>query len=112
MIRLLRRTRAAIVLIATFLFDLLTASLKVASIVLSSNDRTHPAIVPVPVSLKTPWGVALLAYFTSVTPGSTCLHVAADRRHIYIHMLHAPSDEEAANHFKHLYERWILELEK
>lgn len=112
MSRLIPRLQAATTLAATFAYDLVASSLGVARIVLSRDDAAHPAIVPIPLDLQTDWGVALLAYFTSLTPGSTCLHVAEDRRHIYVHMLNSLSDETVSHRFKHLYERWILELEK
>lgn len=110
--RLFRRIGVSAILAATFVTDLVASSLHVARIVLSRKDLARPAIVPVPVTAQTDWGVALLAYFTSLTPGSTCLHVADDRRHIYVHMLDAPDDAAAASRFKRLYEKWILELEK
>lgn len=110
--RLLRRLRVALILAAIFLWDLVSASLTVAWIVLVPGVRTHPAIVAIPVDARTDWGVALFAYFTSLTPGSTCLHVSDDRRLLYVHMLYAPSDEAGRARFKRLYERRILELER
>lgn len=110
-VRLLRRLRAVIVLIGVFLWDLAAASISVARIVLSPRIRTCPSIVIVPVGLKRPWAVALFAYFTSLTPGSTCLHVSEDRTRLYIHVLDAPDAQRAAARFKRLYERWIAELE-
>lgn len=109
--KLLRRIRAAIVLALVFLWDLVAASLGVARIVLSPSIRTHPAIVIVPVALDRPWAVALFAYFVSLTPGSTCLHVSEDRSRIYVHVLDAPDAQRSVNRFKSLYERWIRELE-
>lgn len=109
--RSIRRLRAIFVLIAIFLWDLVVASLSVARIVLSPTIRTQPAIIAVPVSVKRPWAVALFAYFTSLTPGSTCLHVSEDRTRLYLHLLDTCDAEAAATRFKHLYERWILELE-
>jgi multicomponent Na+:H+ antiporter subunit E len=107
----LRRLRAILVLAAVFLWDLLSASIDVARIVLSPSVRTSPAIVVVPVDLKRPWAVALFAYFTSLTPGSTCLHVSDDRRSLYLHVLNTADAEAAAARFKSFYERWIAELE-
>ncbi|WP_448663902.1 Na+/H+ antiporter subunit E [Sphingomonas sp. CJ20] len=109
--RPLLRLRAAIVLIAIFLWDVVFASLTVARIVLSPRIRTRPAIVVVPVSVRQPWAVALFAYFTSLTPGSTCLHVSEDRTRLYLHLLDTADAEASAARFKRLYERWILELE-
>ena len=108
---LLRRLRAIIVLAGVFLLDLVTASLGVARIILSPHIRTNPAIIIVPVALQRRWAVALFAYFTSLTPGSTCIHVAEDGSRLYLHVLDSPDAAATAARFKRLYERWILDLE-
>lgn len=110
--RIARRIRAVFVLAAIFLWDLVAASLEVARIVLSPRIRVRPAIIVVPVSVRKPWAVALFAYFTSLTPGSTCLHVSEDRRRLYLHVLNAADPEVAIARFRRLYERWIAELER
>ena len=110
--RPLRRTAALLVLIGTSLLDLVASSLSVARIVLARTPRQAPAVIVIPVDARTPWGVALLAYFISLTPGSTCIHVSDDRRRLFVHMLDAPSDAAAINRVKRLYERWVLELER
>ena len=106
-----RRTWAALSLAGTFVVDLVAASLAVARIVLAPQRRNHPAIVAVPVDARTEWGVALFAYLVSLTPGSTCLHVADDRRTLYVHFLDAPDTAARAAGVKALYERRILQLE-
>ncbi|WP_347303036.1 Na+/H+ antiporter subunit E [Croceibacterium sp. TMG7-5b_MA50] len=107
----LRRARAVLMLVAVFLWDLVVASLGVARIVLSPRIGTSPAIIVVPTELERPWAVALAAYFASLTPGSTCLHVSDDRRLLYIHVLHTPDAAEWAARFKRHFVRWIRELE-
>jgi len=47
----------------------------------------------------------------SMTPGSTCLHVADDRRTLYVHFLDAPDREARAADVKALYERRIIRME-
>lgn len=106
-----RRTWAACALAGTFVVDLVAASLTVTRIVLNPRRANRPAIVAVPVDARTTWGVALFAYLVSLTPGSTCLHVADDRRTLYVHFLHAPDTAARAADVKALYERRILELE-
>jgi len=106
-----RRVWAAVTLAGTFVRDLVAASLAVARIVLAPRRRNRPAIVTVSVDARTEWGVALFAYLVSLTPGSTCLHVADDRRALYVHFLHAPDPEARAAGVKALYERRILQLE-
>lgn len=106
------RLRAVLILAAGFLWDLVAASVQVARIVLSPHIRTAPAILIVPVQVRRPWAVALYAYFTSLTPGSTCLHVSDDRRLLYVHVLDARDPEAVIAKFRRVYERWIVELER
>jgi multisubunit Na+/H+ antiporter MnhE subunit len=107
----LRRGWAALALLGTFAYDLVAASLAVARVVVAPRRRNQPAIVAVPVDARTEWGVALFAYFVSATPGSTCLHVADDRRTIYVHFLDAPDMRASAASMKALYERRIIQME-
>lgn len=106
-----RRAWAAVVLLATFLYDLAVASLTVARIVVAPRAGNRPAIVAVPVDARTEWGTALFAYLVSATPGSTCLHVADDRRTLYVHFLDAPDPAARAADVKAMYERLIIQLE-
>jgi multicomponent Na+:H+ antiporter subunit E len=107
----IRRLWAALALLGTFLYDLLVASLAVARIVLAPRPTNRPAIVAVSVDAQTEWGVALFAYLVSATPGSTCLHVADDRRTLFVHFLDAPDIGVRAAQVKSLFERRILEME-
>ena len=68
-------------------------------------------IIAVPVSVQRPWAVAMFAYFTSLTPGSTCLHVSEDRSLLYVHVLSSHDRDATTLRFKSHYERWIGELE-
>ncbi len=106
-----RRAWAALMLLGTFALDLVASSLAVARIVLVPRRRNRPAIVAVPVDARTEWGVALFAYHVSATPGSTCLHVADDRRTLFVHFLDAPDVRTRAADMKRLYERLILQIE-
>lgn len=111
MMRALGRGWAALSLVGTFAYDLVVASLAVARIVLAPRRQNQPAIVAVPVDARTEWGVALFAYLVSATPGSTCLHVADDRRTLFVHFLDAPDVAARAADMKALFERRILEME-
>lgn len=101
----------ALVLAVIFVWDLLSASCGVARIVLAPRIRTASAIITMPVSSHTPWAVTLFAYFNSLTPGSTCLHVSADHRRLFVYVLDCTDADATAARFKRLYERWISEFE-
>lgn len=107
----IRRVWAAVTLLGIFLYDLIEASLAVARIVIAPRRANQPAIVAVPVDARTEWGVALFAYLVSATPGSTCLHVADDRRTLFVHFLDAPDVAARAADVKALFEQRILEME-
>lgn len=109
--RIVRRARAAIALAIVFLWDLLFSSIRVALLVLRPRLRVRPAILVMTTDLRRPWAVALLAYLTSLTPGSTCLHVSEDRRRLYLHVLDTGDGDATIARFRLLYERWVRELE-
>jgi len=109
--RLLHKIRAIVILTLGFLWDLVAASAQVATIVLAPRIRTYPAILIVPVHVRRRWAVALYAWFTSLTPGSTCLHVSDDRRRFYVHVLDARDPARTIARFERVYERWIRALE-
>lgn len=109
--KLLVKARALLQLLAAFIRDLFASTWTVARIVLPPGLDTRPAIVVMPVQVKRPWAVAMLAYFTSLTPGSTCLHVSEDRTKLYLHLLDVDDPERAVARFHRLYERPIMELE-
>lgn len=108
---ILARLIAPAVLAGIFVYDLVLSSFQVARIVLSSKPRTSPAILEVPVDLRTRLGVGTVANLISLTPGSTCLHVSKDRRTLYVHVLDAPSPEAKVREFKDFFEIWIRRIE-
>jgi multisubunit Na+/H+ antiporter MnhE subunit len=103
--------RAAVSLAGVFAYDIVASSLAVERVVLAPVPRPRPAIVVIPVDARTERGVALFAYLVSLTPGSTCLHVADDRRSLFVHLLDAPDIPARVAGIKALYERWIVQLE-
>lgn len=108
--RALLRLRAAVALMLVFLYDLIVSSVRVAAIVLRPRVATRPAILVMTTDLRRPWAVALLAYLTSLTPGSTCLHVSADRTRLYLHVLDTADGEATIARFRRLYERRVRTL--
>lgn len=108
---MVRRVWSGVVLFGMFTYDLVASSVDVAKVVLSPWRRHQPAIVVIPMDVRTEWGVALFAYMVSVTPGSTTLHISDDRRSMYVHLLDAPDPGARIAGIKALYERHILGME-
>jgi len=51
-----------------------------------------------------------LAAMINITPGSVALDVSADRRVMYVHVMHMENAEEAKREIKDGFERRVLEL--
>ena len=79
----------------TFVAELAKSTAATMRAVLGRPDRLRPAILAVPLDLRSPGGVVLFANMVTLTPGTTSLDVSADGRTLYVHVLHAP-DHTAA----------------
>lgn len=108
---MIKRVLAASRLALIFIRELLRSSVAVLQAAFSRNIRTDPAIIRVPVSLRTDWAIVALANLITLTPGTTALHVAHDRKSIYIHCLEASDVPGVLQGIKDSFERWLLVLE-
>ncbi|HRN83434.1 MAG TPA: Na+/H+ antiporter subunit E [Hyphomicrobium sp.] len=76
--------------------------------VLDPRRPLRPAIVAVPLDVKSDAGIALLANMITLTPGTTSLHVSADRRTLYVHVMNA--SESTVADIKSGFEAKVLEV--
>lgn len=111
MIGVLRRIRAGLVLAVIFVRELGLSAMAVARAAFAREVRVSPAIIAVPVDLRTDWGVAMVANLITLTPGTTSLHVSADRTLIYVHCLDAPAVAAATEGIKTAFESRVREVE-
>lgn len=80
---------------ATFVAELARSTLATVRAVLGPTGRLRPAVLAVPLDVRSPGGTVLFADMVTLTPGTTSLDVSADGRTLYVHALHAP-DRDAA----------------
>lgn len=79
----------------TFIAELAKSTWATIRAVLGPMERLRPAILAVPLDVRSPTGIVLFADMVTLTPGTTSLEVSADGRTLYVHVLDAP-DREAA----------------
>lgn len=91
----MRRAIAWLHVAATFVTELAKSTAATIRAVLGPTERLRPAILAVPLDVRSEAGTALFADMVTLTPGTTSLDVSADGRTLYVHALHAP-DREAA----------------
>ncbi|MET3896770.1 multicomponent Na+:H+ antiporter subunit E [Devosia sp. UYZn731] len=85
----LRRVIPAILLAVVFLHELLLSAIKVALVVMAPNLRAQlrPAIVAVPLTVKSDLEITLLANLITLTPGTLSIDVSDDKSVLYVHVL-------------------------
>jgi multicomponent Na+:H+ antiporter subunit E len=93
-----------------FVKELLMSVWAVLLAVLQRELRTRPAIVAVPLTVRSDAGITILADMISLTPGTTSLHVSADRRTLYIHAMDAPDPAALVAGIKSGFERAIMRV--
>lgn len=90
---------------AVVLWDIVVSNLTVARIVLDPSSRPQPAWVPVPLDLRHPQGVTLLATIITTTPGTVSCVVDEDRGAILVHALDCADPAAMAAQIKQRYEQ-------
>jgi len=105
-----RRIPLILGLLGHFLVDLLQANIRMASIILSPRMKLRPAVIAVPLSLKSEAAIILLANLMTLTPGTLTLDISTDRRVIYIHTVHMDDPQAFKQELIDSYERRLKEL--
>jgi multicomponent K+:H+ antiporter subunit E len=107
----LRNPVAAAGFVLVVLWDIVMANLTVARIVLfMPKARLRPAWITVPVDLRSPEAITVLAGTITMTPGTVTTDIAADGRSLLVHCLHAPDPEGIVAEIKNRYERRLKEI--
>jgi len=87
------------------LWDIIVANFQVARIVLfMPRDQIRSAWVTVPLDLRTPEAITLLAGTITMTPGTLTADMSACGRALLVHSLHAPDPDAVRDDIKARYE--------
>jgi multicomponent K+:H+ antiporter subunit E len=90
---------------ALVVWDVIVANFQVARIVLfMPNDQIKSAWIPVPLDLRSPEAITLLAGTITMTPGTLTADMSACGRVLLIHSLHAPDPDAIRDDIKSRYE--------
>lgn len=87
------------------MWDIIVANIQVAKIILFyRNEDIKSAWIPVPIELKTPEAITMLAGTITMTPGTVTADMSACGRVLLIHSLHAPDPDAIRDDIKSRYE--------
>lgn len=86
-------------------WDIVKSNIVVARIVLfMPRDQIRSAWVTVPLDLRAPEAITLLAGTITMTPGTLTADMSADGRALLVHCLHAPDPDAVRDDIKARYE--------
>ena len=100
-IRMLPALRLALVVFA----DIVTSNITVAKLVLGPMSQLQPAWVRIPLQLKHPTAISLLASIITTTPGTVSASIDEERRHILVHALNCSDTQQMTADIQQRYER-------
>ena len=106
----LRRPGLALRFACIVVWDIVVSNLVVARLVLSPTARPHPAWVRVPLALRQPGAITLLATIITTTPGTVSCVVDEDTHEILVHALDCHDPAALAAQIKARYEQPLLEI--
>lgn len=93
-----------------FLWELAVASLRVVYDILTWRHRMRPAVIAIPLDLKTDLEITLLANLITLTPGTLSLDVSPERDVLYIHAMYVDDVEAFRKRIKESMEHQVREV--
>jgi multicomponent K+:H+ antiporter subunit E len=91
-------------------WDILTANLAVARLIIGPSSKLQPALVELPLDLDSPFALTILASTISLTPGTVSASLSPDRRTLLIHALHVTDEAALVQGIKARYEAPLKEI--
>ena len=93
------------------LWDILVANVQVAWIVLTvPNSKLKPAWIEVPLELRQPEAITMLAGTITLTPGTVSSDLSDEGHSLLVHVLHTDDPDAVLHDIKTRYERRLLEI--
>jgi multicomponent Na+:H+ antiporter subunit E len=108
--KMLFRPIGFIKFVVIFLWEVVLANITIVRTVLSPKLDVTPAIVALPLDIKTEAEITLLANMITLTPGTLSLDVSDDRSVIYVHAVHGEDPEKVKQDIKQVFEKLVHEV--
>ncbi len=108
--RYFQRVPKSVLLLASFIFELLHSNLRVFWDVITPGHISRPGIVGVPLRAETEIEILLIANMISLTPGTLSIDLSDDRRTLYVHVMFLDDPDRFRKSIKDGLERRLLEV--
>ncbi|MGZ8211744.1 MAG: Na+/H+ antiporter subunit E [Burkholderiales bacterium] len=100
----------ALRLLVRLAWDVVVANVVVTALVLGPMGRLRPVFFEVPLAVRHPHALTLLASIITMTPGTVSAALAPDGRVLHVHALSAEDPAVLVATIKERYERPLLEI--
>jgi len=105
-----RKPMVALRFAGIVLWDIVISNLTVARIVLLPRSNPQPAWVRIPLEIRHPSAIVLLATVITTTPGTVSCVIDDERHEILVHALDCNDPEAMAEQIKQRYEKPLKEI--
>ncbi len=93
------------------IWDIMVANVQVAWIVLTKpNSKLKPAWIVIPLELKQPEAITILAGTITLTPGTVSADLSDEGHSLLVHVLHTEDADAVRDEIKSRYERRLKEI--
>ncbi|GKS73745.1 Na+/H+ antiporter subunit E [Acidovorax sp. SUPP950] len=108
----IRRPGTVLRLVASVIADSVVSNLRLLRFLATpSGHRPHPpGFVQIPLEMRDPNALAVLAMIVCITPGTSWAELSLDRSVLMLHVLELDDKQAAIDHVKTRYERPLMEI--
>ena len=107
----IRRPGVILRLMLAVMADTVQSNIGVIRLLLTPGEPRHPAdFVHIPLQLRDPNALAVLATIVCITPGTVWAELSLDRSMLLLHVLEVDDAAAIAAHVKQRYERPLMEI--
>ncbi len=93
-------------------YDIIISNIFVSKLIFGKNADLDPCFLEVPLDIKHPLGISVLASTISLTPGTVSADLDQDRVVLIVHALHIKDAATEVETIKNRYEKPLMEIFK
>lgn len=100
----MRRPDLAMILFGTFMVDVVKANIQVALLILGPTQRIRPGFIWIPLDVREPGTITVLAGMITMTPGTLSSDISPDHKALLVHVMNLGDANELIADIKRRYE--------
>lgn len=74
------------------------------------KSKLSPAILKVPLDVKSDGEITFLSHLLNITPGTLVIAISDDKKALFVHVVHCKNKEDYISQIKEVFEKRVLEL--